>query len=212
MSEEIEKGNMDEVKAIAVDILENEKKINHHGKRADSIVKGMLQHSRRSTGQKELTDINALLDEYLKLSYQAYRSKEQSFNSTIEIHFDAGMDKIEVVPQDLGRVFLNLFNNAFYAVNEQRKLAEGIYEPRIVVSTSKMGSNIKIGVKDNGTGIPLEILDRIYNPFFTTKPTGEGTGLGLSLSYDIIKAHGGDIQVETINGEGTAFVILLPFR
>ncbi len=210
MKEEINKGNIEEAKEIANDIEENENKINHHGKRADSIVKGMLQHSRQSTGQKELTDLNALIDEYLKLSYQALRSKDKSFNSAIETNLDKTIGKMDVVPQDLGRVLLNLYNNAFYAVNERRKRSDDTYHPRVDVTTKKLDNRIEIAVIDNGTGIPQDIVDRIYNPFFTTKPTGEGTGLGLSLSYDIIKAHGGEIKVETKDGEGTTFKILLP--
>jgi signal transduction histidine kinase len=172
----------------------------------------MLQHSRQSAGQKELTDINALAEEYLKLSYQALRSKDKSFNSIVNTSLDKTIGKIEVVPQDLGRVLLNLYNNAFYAVNDKKKQTDNAYEPKVEVTATKLENAIEIAVIDNGTGMPQEILDRIYNPFFTTKPTGEGTGLGLSLSYDIIKAHGGEIKVETKDGEGTAFRILLPLN
>jgi signal transduction histidine kinase len=212
MKEEIDKGNIDEAKAIANDIEENEKKINHHGKRADSIVKGMLQHSRQSTGQKEPTDINALVEEYLKLSYQALRSKDKSFNSIVNTSLDKTIGKIQVVSQDLGRVLLNLYNNAFYAVNEKKKKTDKAYEPKVEVTAKKLENAIEIAVMDNGIGIPQDIVDRIYNPFFTTKPTGEGTGLGLSLSYDIIKAHGGEILVETKDGEGTRFKLILPAK
>ncbi len=210
MNEEISKGNLADAKEIASDLKENLEKINHHGKRAGDIVKGMLQHSRKSEGKKELTDINALCDEYLRLSYQGLRAKDKSFNAEIKTDFDAALPKINVVPQDIGRVVLNLINNAFYAVDERKKLHPEGYEPVVSVSTKKTGSSIEISVKDNGTGIPKKILSKIFQPFFTTKPTGQGTGLGLSLSYDIVKAHGGEIKVETKEGEGTIFIILLP--
>ncbi|MCZ2460990.1 MAG: hypothetical protein LC128_15325 [Chitinophagales bacterium] len=210
--DEVDKGNYDEVKLIAKDIKENEQKINNHGKRADAIVKGMLQHSRKSTGQKELTDINALCDEYLRLAYHGLRAKDKSFNAKFETDFDESLPKINVVPQDMGRVILNLINNAFYAVNEKANSlmpdAES-YDPTVVVSTKKIGDRVEIKIKDNGNGIPSAIKDKIFQPFFTTKPTGQGTGLGLSLSYDIVKAHGGEIKVETKEGEGTEFVIQL---
>lgn len=202
---------------ILNDIKENEQKINHHGKRADAIVKGMLQHSRKSTGQKEPTDINALCDEYLRLSYHGLRAKDKSFNATLKTDFDENVHNVSVIPQEIGRVLLNLFNNAFYAVSEKRKAESGKlngesvrYEPTVSVSTKKMEGKVQICVKDNGSGIPQNIIDKIFQPFFTTKPTGEGTGLGLSLSYDIIKAHGGELKVETATGEGTEFIILLP--
>ncbi|HEY9363157.1 MAG TPA: tetratricopeptide repeat protein [Chitinophagaceae bacterium] len=198
------------------DIAENEEKINHHGKRADAIVKGMLQHSRKSSGQKELTDINALADEYLRLSYHGLRAKDKNFNATVKTDFDeslsadkAGIGKINIVPQEIGRVLLNLFNNAFYAVNEKKKLQSEGYEPTVLVSTKKLNAKIEISIKDNGNGIPRKVLDKIFNPFFTTKPTGEGTGLGLSLSYDIIKTHDGEIKVETADGQGATFIIEL---
>jgi len=230
LEQEAHNGNMDEVKIIAKDIKDNEEKINHHGKRADAIVKNMLQHSRKSTGQKELTDINALADEYLRLSYHGIRAKDKSFNAKLETDFDtslsadqAGIGKINIVPQDIGRVLLNLFNNAFYAVNEKRKTADENYQPTVSVSTKRINSpsgppvpvrtgdgGVMISVKDNGNGIPKKILDKIFQPFFTTKPTGEGTGLGLSLSYDIIKAHGGEIKVESKEGEGANLIIMLP--
>ncbi len=220
MEKEIKKGNMDEVKAIANDIKENEQKINHHGKRADAIVKGMLQHSRANTGKKELTDINALADEYLRLSYHGLRAKDKSFNADFKTNFDESIGKISVVPQDIGRVLLNLFNNAFYAVNEKKKqppnpLKGEKYEPTVWVTTKRISSplgagRLEISVKDNGIGIPQKAVDKIFQPFFTTKPTGQGTGLGLSLSYDIIKAHGGELKVETKEGEGAEFIIQLP--
>ncbi len=170
----------------------------------------MLQHSRVSTGQKELTDINALADEYLRLSYHGMRAKDKSFNATIKTDFDESIGKINVVQQDIGRVLLNLFNNAFYAVTEKKKQLNGEYEPAVSVCTKKLDSKIEIRVKDNGVGISQKVVDKIFQPFFTTKPTGQGTGLGLSLSYDIIKAHGGEIKVETKEGEGAEFVITLP--
>ncbi|HXL56956.1 MAG TPA: ATP-binding protein, partial [Chitinophagaceae bacterium] len=210
MKQEIDKGNIEEVKEIANDIKENEQKILHHGKRADTIVKGMLQHSRVSTGQKEPTDINALADEYLRLSYHGLRAKDKTFNATLQTDFDATIGKINIVPQDIGRVLLNLFNNAFYAVTEKKKQTGNNYEPTVSVSIKKVNGKVEIRVADNGNGIPQKILDKIFQPFFTTKPTGQGTGLGLSLSYDIVKAHGGEIRVETKEGEGAEFAIQLP--
>jgi two-component system, NtrC family, sensor kinase len=201
---------------ILNDLRENEEKINHHGKRADAIVKGMLQHSRQSSGQKESTEINKLADEYLRLSYHGLRAKDKSFNATIETDFDNSIGKINIIPQDIGRVLLNLFNNGFYAVNEKKK-TEGekqkeAYNPTVSLSTKKSDDHIEIHVKDNGNGISQKILDKIFQPFFTTKPTGQGTGLGLSLSYDIIKAHGGEIKVESKDGEGSEFIIQLPLN
>ncbi len=192
------------------DVKQNLEKILHHGKRADAIVKGMLQHSRVSTGQKEPTDINALADEYLRLNYHGMRAKDKSFNATLQTDFDTTIGKINIVPQDIGRVLLNLFNNAFYAVSERRKV-EGIgYEPTVSVYTKKLDSKIEVHVKDNGNGISQKVVDKIFQPFFTTKPTGQGAGLGLSLSYDIVKAHGGEIKVESKEGEGSEFIIKLP--
>jgi two-component system, NtrC family, sensor kinase len=216
MKEEIVKGNIKEAVQIATDIGDNEEKIIFHGKRADSIVKGMLQHSRNNTGQIEPTDINALADEFLRLSYHGLRAKDKSFNAKFEIDFDETIGKINVVPQDMGRVILNLINNAFYVVDKKKKQQavsseEGVlYDPTVTISTKKKGNKAEVKVKDNGDGIPKEVLDKIFQPFFTTKPSGEGTGLGLSLSYDIIKAHGGELKVETKEGEGTEFIILLP--
>ncbi|HEX5150631.1 MAG TPA: ATP-binding protein [Parafilimonas sp.] len=213
--EEVDKGNTEEVKAIAKDIRDNEEKINHHGKRADSIVKGMLQHSKTSTGVKEPTDINALCDEYLRLAYHGLRAKDKSFNADFKTDFDETIDKINIIPQDIGRVLLNLFNNAFYAVNQKQKESRHLlkgsepYVPTVTVVTKKAGDKIEIKVKDNGNGIPQKIVDKIFQPFFTTKPTGQGTGLGLSLAYDIIKAHSGEIKVETKENEGTGFIIQL---
>jgi ligand-binding sensor domain-containing protein/signal transduction histidine kinase len=210
MQQEMDKGNLVDAKAISNDIKENEEKINHHGKRADAIVKGMLQHSRTSTGVKEPTDINALADEYLRLSYHGLRAKDKEFNAIMNTDFDKSIGKINIIPQDIGRVLLNLYNNAFYVVNEKKKQQPNGYEPTISVNTKKINNTVEITVKDNGNGIPQKVIDKIFQPFFTTKPTGEGTGLGLSLSYDIVKAHGGEIKVNTIEGEFTEFVIQLP--
>lgn len=208
---EIGKGNFEEVKLLAHDIRENETKINHHGKRADAIVKGMLQHSRVGSGQKEPTDLNALADEYLRLAYHGLRAKDKSFNSAMDTDFDSSLGPINVVPQDLGRVILNLITNAFYAVNEKKHLHPDDYEPRIKVSTKKYPDRVELRVADNGMGVPQKVLDKIFQPFFTTKPTGQGTGLGLSMSYDIItKGHGGSLKVNTLEGEYAEFVISLP--
>ncbi len=241
LKEEIDAGNMVEVKAIAHDLLVNEQKINQHGKRADAIVKGMLQHSRSSAGQKEPADINALADEYLRLAYHGLRAKDQSFYATMETDFDETIGLITVIPQEIGRALLNLINNAFYAVNEKKRASnlsgsekdlsgfgnltglktsdpedfenlQGLssYEPTVSVTTKKLGNKVQIQVKDNGTGIPESAIDKIFQPFFTTKPSGQGTGLGLSLTYEIIKAHGGELKVETKDREGSDFSIFLP--
>jgi signal transduction histidine kinase len=211
MKEELSKGNLDEAKTIADNIDENEKKIIFHGKRADGIVKGMLQHSRSSSGVKESTDINALADEYLRLAYHGLRAKDKSFNASMKTEFDPTLGTIAVVPQDMGRVILNLITNAFYAVTDRKKKGEEGFEPTVTVSTKKINDKVEIRVKDNGNGIPQKVLDKIFQPFFTTKPTGEGTGLGLSMSYDIItKSHQGEIRVETKENEGATFVITLP--
>ena len=217
MHEEIKKGDMEEVKAISTDIKENLDKINHHGKRAESIVKAMLLHSRTSTGQKEPTDINALADEYLRLSYHGMRARDKGFNAEFRTEFDPDLPKVDVVPQDMGRVLLNLINNAFQAVAEKSKttvekfheISIQNYTPTVTVTTKNHGDHIEIRVADNGNGIPGAIKDKIFQPFFTTKPTGQGTGLGLSLSYDIVKAHGGSIEVESKENAGTAFVLQL---
>jgi signal transduction histidine kinase len=210
LEQEISKGNLDEIRSIAKDIRENERKINHHGKRADSIVKSMLQHSRSSSGKKEPTDINDLADEYLRLAYHGLRAKDKSFNAKFETTFDNSIGKVNIISQDIGRVLVNLINNAFYAVYEKKKHETNGYEPAVAVSTKKKDDKIEIKIRDNGNGIPQKVLDKIFQPFFTTKPTGQGTGLGLSLSYDIIKAHGGEIKVETKEKEGTEFIIQLP--
>jgi signal transduction histidine kinase len=203
---------------ILNDIKDNSEKINHHGKRAGDIVKGMLQHSRSSTGVKEPTNINALADEYLRLSYHGLRAKDKEFNATINTDFDQSIGATNIIPQDIGRALLNLYNNAFYAVTEKKKQQPNGYDPTVSVSTKKVNNKVEIRVKDNGNGIPQKVVDKIFQPFFTTKPTGQGTGLGLSLSYDIIKAHGGEIKVESKEGEGlsgeqteTEFIIQLPF-
>ena len=208
--QEIEKGNFEEVKIILNDIKENEQKINHHGKRADAIVKGMLQHSRSSSGIKESTDINKLTDEYLHLAYAAFKAKDNSFIAILKTDFDENIGTINIIPQDIGRVILNLITNAFYAVDEKKKSGIEGYEPTVTISTKRENDKICLRVKDTGNGIPQKIVDKIFQPFFTTKPTGQGTGLGLSLSYDIVKAHGGEIKVETKEGEGTEFIIQLP--
>jgi two-component system, NtrC family, sensor kinase len=193
------------------DLVQNQEKIHYHGSRADAIVKAMLQHSRKSSNQKEPTDLNALVDEYLRLSYHGLRAKEKAFNVILETHFDPQVAEVNVNKEELGRVLLNLFSNAFYAVTEKKKNIGNGYEPTVQVSTAKKAGRVEIRVKDNGTGIPEKAVSKIYQPFFTTKPTGEGTGLGLSLSYDIVtKEHGGEISLETIEGEGAEFVIQLP--
>jgi len=211
LEDELKKGNIEEALAIAADIKGNEEKINHHGKRADFIVKGMLQHSRTSTGEKQLTNINVLADEFLKLSYHGLRAKDKSFNAELVTHFDETLPKVNIAQQDIGRVLLNMFNNAFYAVNQKQKTAGVDYKPEVTVTTSAEKNNLIIKVKDNGNSIPDSIKDKIMQPFFTTKPTGEGTGLGLSLSYDIVvKGHGGNIDVDTKEGQYSIFTITLP--
>jgi two-component system NtrC family sensor kinase len=210
MDEGIEKGNFAEVKDIVKNIISNEEKIRHHGKRADAIVRGMLQHSRSSSGVKEPTDINALCDEYLRLSYHGLRAKDNTFNTTLNTDYDKTIGTLNIIPQDIGRVILNLINNAFYAVKEKKAQLDNGYVPTISVSTKRSGDNVLISIKDNGNGIPQNILAKVFQPFFTTKPTGQGTGLGLSLSYDIVKTHGGEIKVETKQSEGARFIIQLP--
>jgi signal transduction histidine kinase len=210
LKSELAVGNMQSAAELAESIKENEQKINLHGKRADAIVKGMLQHSRSGTGHKALTDINALADEYLRLAYHGFRAKDKSFNAKIETSFDNTLDKINIVQQDIGRAILNLINNAFYAVNEKQKQNLDGYEPTVTVSTAKENGKVVIKVADNGIGVPPKIADKIFQPFFTTKPAGQGTGLGLSLAYDIItKGHGGELKVETKENEGSEFTIKL---
>jgi signal transduction histidine kinase len=217
LKEELGKDNKQQAIDIANDIKENEQKINHHGRRADAIVKSMLQHSRSSSGKKELTDINALADEYLRLAYHGMRSKEKSFNVDVRSDLDPSIEKINVIQQDIGRVILNLITNAFYVVAEKKQQKGDDFEPVVTVSTKAVKppsgglGAIEIRVTDNGNGIPQKVLDKIFQPFFTTKPTGQGTGLGLSLSYDIItKGHGGELKVETKEGEGSVFIISIP--
>ncbi|WP_296704233.1 ATP-binding protein, partial [Algoriphagus sp.] len=219
MKEEIDAGNYDMAKEIADDLSQNLKKIAHHGYRADSIVKGMLQHSRINSGEKELTDINALADEFTRLSYHGLRAKDKSFNADFQLDLDPDIPKVELISQDFGRLILNLVNNAFYAVQEKKiKLKSSSeeeqeeYHPMVKVKTFISGENLKITIEDNGGGIPQSIKDKIFQPFFTTKPTGSGTGLGLSLSYDIVKAHGGDFEVDSLEGEKTIFTISLPIK
>ncbi|WP_121355875.1 sensor histidine kinase [Flavisolibacter nicotianae] len=209
----------EEIKAghptTAMDLLDeatvNLKKISHHGKRADAIVKSMLEHSRKAEGEKEEVNINALTDEYLKLAYHGYRVKDNTFHTTLETHYDSAAGKINVLPQEIGRVLVNLFNNAFYAVHQKKKLAGNNYEPVVQVRTCKKGNKVEVSVRDNGLGIPEKALSKIYQPFFTTKPTGEGTGLGLSLSFDVVtKGHGGNLWVSSKEGEGAEFIMQLP--
>jgi signal transduction histidine kinase len=225
MLEEIQKGDLGEVNALAKDIIQNLEKIHHHGQRADGIVKGMLQHSRASSGEKEPTDINVLADEYLRLAYHGLRAKDKSFNATLDTDFDKKIGKINIIPQDMGRVILNLITNAFHAVQERASFVNSYkeasakleaseddkYQPTVGVSTKKVGDMIEIEVKDNGNGIPKKIIQKIFEPFFTTKPSGRGTGLGLSMSYEIVtKAHRGELKVASKEGEGTTFTIVLP--
>jgi signal transduction histidine kinase len=210
LRQEMKNGNTSDADSIAEIVRENELKISNHGKRADAIVKGMLQHSRSNTGVKEAVDINSLVDEYLRLSYNGLRAKEKDFNATIKTDFDITIGKINLIPQDIARMLLNLYNNAFYFVSEKKKTAGAVYEPTVSISTKKTGNKVEIRVKDNGKGIPPKVVDKIFQPFFTTKPAGQGTGLGLSISYDIVKAHGGEIKVETKEGDFTEFVVHLP--
>jgi len=211
--EAIARNNSEEAKSLSGLLKENLQKISHHGKRADSIVKNMLQHSRKSTGRKEPTDINGLVDEYLRLSYHGLRAKDKSFNAILETHFDKAVNQVELVPEDIGRVLLNLFNNAFYSVAKKKSQRESGYEPMVIVRTERKNEHVTVYVKDNGVGMSEKTLEKIYQPFFTTKPAGEGTGLGLSLSYDIItKAHNGQLKVETKEGEGAEFIIELPIN
>lgn len=213
MQEDLRSGHTEDALCMTDSLKQSLEKINQHGKRADAIVKNMLQHSRKHTGTKEHTDINALVDEYLQLSYEAMRAKDKSFHAILETHFESGVEKVEMIPQDMGRVLLNLFNNAFYSVHEKMKASNNGYEPTIQVVTRRNGSSFEIRIRDNGMGIPEKVVDKIYQPFFTTKPTGEGTGLGLSLSYDIVtKVHNGTMDVNTKQGEYAEFVIELPFH
>ena len=215
MEEEIDRDNIEEIKTLSQDLKRNMEKITDHGRRASSIVNGMLEHSRKGSGQKEEVDINKMTDEYLRLAYHGLRAKDKSFNAGFKTKLDEKLSKINVIPQDIGRVLLNLINNAFYAVNEKKKQLKkaGIsgYQPLVVVSTKEYNGYAEIRIKDNGNGIPGEVLDKIFQPFFTTKPSGHGTGLGLSLSFDIVtKGHGGNMNVETKEGEYSEFIVELP--
>lgn len=211
MKEAYALGKSEEAKELHNEVKENLIRIKHHGKRAGSIVKGMLQHSRTGSGIKEPTDINALADEYLRLTYHGLRARDKSFNATMNSEFDPTIGSINIIPQEIGRVILNLLSNAFYAVNEKKKIQQNGYVPTITLSTRNLGMTIELKIADNGIGIPQKVMDKIFEPFFTTKPTGHGTGLGLSLSYEIItKGHGGKLSVETSEGEGTRFTIILP--
>lgn len=219
MELELTNGDKDEAIAIAADIKQNLEKIRHHGKRADGIVKGMLQHSRASSNVKEPVNVNNLTDEYFRLAYHGLRAKDKSFNAELITHFDETLPIVNVVPQDVGRVLLNLFNNAFYAVHQKEKEAGSNFKPTVEVSTKQETDAVSgerciaVSVKDNGNGIPEAIKDKIMQPFFTTKPTGEGTGLGLSLSYDIIvKGHAGKIEINSKEGEFTIFTVYLPVK
>lgn len=213
MKEEIEKKNFEEVKLIAKNVQENEEKITFHGKRADAIVKGMLQHSRNSSGQKQLTDINALVDECMRLSYHGLRAKDKSFNAKTETDLDENIPQINIASQDLGRVIINLFTNAFYSVMQKKKKLGDTFEPQVKGKTSRTENGICISIRDNGTGVPPKVMDKIFQPFFTTKPVGEGTGLGLSMSYEIItQGHGGELKVNTKEGEFAEFIINLPIN
>jgi two-component system, NtrC family, sensor kinase len=210
LATELESGNTAEAISIAGDLRENEQRISQHGKRAEAIVKAMLQHSQSRTGAKEPADINKLADEYLRLAYHGALAKDKSFAAALHTDFDVNTGMVSVVPQDIGRVLLNIISNAFWAVSEKKKQSGADYEPAVSVSTKKINQYIEIRVSDNGSGVPGKIIDKIFQPFFTTKPTGQGTGLGLSLAYDIVKAHGGELKVETKEGEGAVFVIMLP--
>ncbi|RAI94855.1 sensor histidine kinase [Algoriphagus yeomjeoni] len=220
MNEELEKGDLEEVRFIAADLKENLSKINHHGKRADAIVKGMLEHSKSGTGTKESTNLNKLVKEFTQLAYSSQQAKNKDFKVDLTFILDPNIPSLEVIPSDIGKVMLNLVNNAFYAcaersrsaVNEKSKQEGEEYKPEVFISSKKSENGIEISVQDNGSGIPDSIKDKIFQPFFTTKPTGSGTGLGLSLSYDIVKAHGGKFRVESIAGEGSTFFMQLPLQ
>jgi signal transduction histidine kinase len=217
LREEVEKlrngeaPDVDNMEDLLEDLTGNAKKINEHGKRADGIVKSMLLHSRGQAGERQITDINAMVEEYLNLSYHGMRAQDSTFNATIERHFAADLGKIDAIPQDLSRVFLNILNNACYAVNERLKKQGAGYSPKLVVRTVNLGDEIEVRIRDNGLGIPPEVRDKIFNPFFTTKPTGQGTGLGLSISHDIVvQEHQGQLEVETEAGQFTEFIVRLP--
>ncbi|QJX49287.1 two-component sensor histidine kinase [Hymenobacter taeanensis] len=205
-------GDSEEVSALAEDLAQNLGKIQHHGRRASGIVRGMLEHSRASTGERAPTDLNALADEYLRLAYQGLRAKDKSFNAALHTDFAPGLPLVEAVAGDVGRVLLNLFNNAFYAVQQRQQAGEAGFAPTVRVSTQRVNGRLAIRVQDNGTGMSPEVQQKIFQPFFTTKPTGEGTGLGLSLSHDIItQGHGGTLAVESQAGRGSTFTISFPY-
>lgn len=210
-AENLSAGFMDDINPLMNDFTENLKKILHHGKRAEGIVKNMLQHTRRHTGIMELTDLNELAEEYLKLSYHGYHSKNKSFNCNIKTAFNGNIERIRIIPQDIGQILVNLFNNAFYSMNEKMKLNENDFEPTLSIITEKKDNKIVLTVRDNGMGIPEKIAQKIFQPFFTTKPTGEATGLGLSLSYDIIKAHEGELKVDSTEGEYAEFTLVFNY-
>ena len=210
LKQELGKGDIQEVDLIISDVIENEQKITLHGKRADSIVKGMLQHSRANIGHKELTDLNVLTEEYLRLAYFGFKAKNKNFDTKIDTQFDTCIGPDTIVPQEIGRLLLNLFNNAFYSVWKKKEQYKGAYDPTLKVSTEMMVDRLLITVQDNGFGIPPNLIDKIFQPFFTTKPTNEGTGLGLSLGYDIVKAHGGELIVESQEDGGAKFIISIP--
>jgi len=214
MCEELEKGDVNEAKDISKDIIQNLEKITHHGKRASSIVRGMLEHSRNSSGKREFIDLNVLSDEYLRLAYHGLRAKDKSFNADFKTDFDETLPKVEIIPQDIGRVVLNIINNAFFAVTSiPEEERDENYKPTVTISTKNLKTQARISIKDNGPGIPAEIKEKIFQPFFTTKPTGKGTGLGLSLAYDIVTTgHGGAIELNTEPGKGTEFVIYIPIK
>jgi len=210
MKDDLVKGNIEVAIATANDAICNQQKILLHGKRADAIVKWMLQHSRSSTGVKQPIDINALADEYLRLAYHGLRAKDKSFYATMHTDFDHSIETVPIIPQDIGRVILNLINNPFYVVDVKKKQEGVAFEPIVSVRTKKVGDKVFLSIKDNGNGIPQNVLEKIFQPFFTTKPTGQGTGLGLSISYDIVKAHGEELIVDTKEGQGSDFTIILP--
>lgn len=211
LEKEVEQRNWEEAIQLSRNLQENLTKVTNHGKRAEAIVKGMLQHSRAVSEDKELVDINDLADEYLRLTYHSVRAKNKGFNVEVITQFDATLDKVNIYPRDFGQVLVNLYTNAFYSMQEKKKKGTDAYGPLLSVTTKRLPDKISIHVKDNGVGIPQKIVSKIYQPFFTTKPAGEGTGLGLSLSYDIVtKSHGGEILVDTKEGEGAEFIVQLP--
>ena len=210
MSEELDNGDFDEARNIAKDLMQNLQKINHHGQRADSIVKSMLLHSRTGSGEKHATDINNLADEYMRLAYHGLRAKDNTFNAEMETTFDQDIPSIQVISQDIGRVFLNLITNAFQAVHERRKEEGDAYVPKVSLKTQMDEKQVVISIRDNAKGISSELTSKIFQPFFTTKPTGQGTGLGLSISFDIVKAHGGKLELDSMIGKGSEFVVSLP--